>query len=510
MTNEQGQQPAPRPNEGASPAWFPLQPQVSPGGGHWQGQPPPGVPPYGPAGSWPPPYQPGYGGWAYGPPPAPPGGHAGWPGPGGQGPWGRRRGRRGLMVAGGVAALLVAGTAGGVIGDAIGSARATGVSGFSGAAGPVSPGGGVGALPGSGSGGAPSGGFGQFPSGGSLPPGSSGTAPGGGSGPANAASIASRVDPGLVDINITVDYGQARAAGTGMVLTPDGEVLTNNHVINGATSISVTDVGNGRTYQARVAGYDAGKDVAVLRLSGASNLRTVTIDRSPNVSVGTQVVGIGNAGGTGGTPSYAGGTVTATGQTITASDDLSGTSEQLTGMIATNANIQAGDSGGPLVNAAGQVIGMDTAGSQTSQFTSQQAGDGFAVPVNVATGIATQILDSRPVGGIHVGPTAFLGVQIAQGTSGVPGAGFGTGGTPASGSGVPIAGVVTGGPAAQAGLKAGDVITSVGGHPVSSQSSLRRAMVNDLVPGRSVTVDYTTASGRPGSVTVLLTTGPPA
>ena len=510
MTNEQGQQPAPRPNEGASPAWFPLQPQVSPGGGHWQGQPPPGVPPYGPAGSWPPPYQPGYGGWAYGPPPAPPGGHAGWPGPGGQGPWGRRRGRRGLMVAGGVAALLVAGTAGGVIGDAIGSARATGVSGFSGAAGPVSPGGGVGALPGSGSGGAPSGGFGQFPSGGSLPPGSSGTAPGGGSGPANAASIASRVEPGRVDINITVDYGQARAAGTGMVLTPDGEVLTNNHVINGATSISVTDVGNGRTYQARVAGYDAGKDVAVLRLSGASNLRTVTIDRSPNVSVGTQVVGIGNAGGTGGTPSYAGGTVTATGQTITASDDLSGTSEQLTGMIATNANIQAGDSGGPLVNASGQVIGMDTAGSQTSQFASQQAGAGFAIPINVATGIATQILDGHSGGGVHVGPTAFLGVKIGQSGSGGPGSGFGNGGAPASGSGVPISGVVSGGPAAKAGLKGGDVITSVGGHPVGSQSSLRHVMVNDLTPGQSVTVNYTARSGQQKSATVVLTTGPPA
>src|SRR5215467_10958676 len=255
------------------------------------------------------------------------------------------------MVAGGVAALLVAGTAGGVIGDAIGSASTSGVSGFSGAAGPVSPGGGIGAFPGSGSGGAPSGGFGQFPSGGSLPPGSSGTAPGSGSGPSNAASIASRVDPGLVDINITVGYGQARAAGTGMVLTPDGEVLTNNHVVDGATSISVTDVGNGKTYRARVVGYDVSKDVAVLQLSGASNLQTVTIERSPKVSVGAEVVGVGNAGGRGGSPSYAGGTVTGTGQSITASDDLSGTSERLTGMIETNANIEAGDSGGPLVNA---------------------------------------------------------------------------------------------------------------------------------------------------------------
>ena len=507
MTTEHGQQPAPRPNEGESPSWFPVQPQVGPEGGYWQGQPPPGVPPYG---SWPPPYQPGYGGWAYGPPPPPPGGHAGWSGPGGQYPGDRRRGRRALAVAGGVAALLVAGTAGGVIGDAIGSSSHAGVSGFNRTASPFRPGGGVGALPGGGSGGSASGGFGQFPSGGSLPSGSSSTAPGSGAGPSNAASIASRVDPGLVDINITVDYGRARAAGTGMVLTPDGEVLTNNHVIDGATSISVTDVGNGKTYQARVAGYDVNKDVAVLRLTGASNLQTVTIDRSPNVPVGTKVVGIGNAGGTGGTPSYAGGTVTATGQTITASDDLSGTSEQLTGMIATNANIQAGDSGGPLVNASGQVIGIDTAGSQTSQFASQQTGAGFAIPINVATETATQILDGHSGGGVHVGPTAFLGVKIGQSSSGVPGSGFGNNGTPASGSGVPIAGVVSGGPAAKAGLSAGDAITSVAGHPVNSQTSLRHVMVNDLTPGQSETVTYTAASGQQHSVTVTLTAGPPA
>ena len=514
MTNEQGQWPAPGVHQGEGPGWVPLQPQEGPPGGHWQGQSPGGFPPYGPPGSWPPPYQPGYGGpgspWAYGPPPVPPGGHAGWPGPGGQNPRDRRRGRRVLAVAGGVAALLVAGTAGGVIGDAIGSANATGAGGFAGAAGPSSPGGAVGPRPGSGFGGAPSGGFGQFPSGGSPPSGSSGTEPSGRSGPSNAASIASRVDPGLVDVNITVDYGQARGAGTGMVLTPDGEVLTNNHVIDGATSISVTDVGNGKTYQARVAGYDVSKDVAILQLSGASNLQTITIDRSPNVSAGTEVVGIGNAGGAGGIPSYAGGTVTATGQSITAADGLSGTSERLAGMIETNATIQAGDSGGPLVNAAGQVIGIDTAGSQTSQFASQQAGDGFAIPINVATGIANQILDSHSVGGVHVGPTAFLGVQIAQSTSGAPGSGLGNGGTPASGSGVPIAGVVSGGPAAKAGLASGDLITSVGGHPVTSQASLRHAMVNDLTPGQSVTVSYTARSGQQDSATVVLAAGPPA
>ena len=501
MTNESGQQPAPRAGEGGDPGWFPVQPQEGPESGHWQGSQP-NVPPHGPAGYWPP-YQAGYGGpgsaWTYGPPP--PGGYGAWPGPGAENPWDRRGGRRALAVAGGVVALLVAGTIGGFIGDAIGSSSTGAVNGFAGTTSPFRPGSGAGSQPGSGSGGAPSGGFGQLPS---------GTAPASGSGPSNASSIASRVDPGLVDVNITVDYGQARGAGTGMVLTPDGEVLTNNHVVDGATSISVTDVGNGKTYRAHVVGYDVSKDVAVLQLSGASNLQTVTIERSPKVSVGAKVAGIGNAGGAGGTPSYAGGTVTATGQSITASDDLSGTSERLTGMIETNANIQAGDSGGPLVNASGRVIGMNTAGSQNSQFTSQQAGGAFAIPITVATGIATQILDGHSAGGVHVGPTAFLGVQIGQGASGAPGSGSGNGNAPASGSGLPIAGVVSGGPAAKAGLAAGDVITSVDGHPVTSQSSLRRLIVNDLLPGQSVTVSYTAASGQHNSVTVVLGSGPPA
>ena len=295
-----------------------------------------------------------------------------------------------------------------------------------------------------------------------------------------------------------------------MVLSPDGTVLTNNHVIAGATSISVTDVGNGKTYRARVAGYDVGKDIAILRLTGASNLQTVTIAPSAKVSAGQKVVGIGNAGGAGGTPSYAGGTVTATGQSITAADDLSGTSERLTGMIETDANIQAGDSGGPLVNTAGQVIGMDTAGSQSAQVTAQQATNAFAVPISTATGVARQILDARPAPGVHLGPTAFLGIQVGQSASGGQGGGFGSGSTPAEGSGVPVGGVVSGGPAARAGLAAGDVITSVDGHPVRSQSTLQRVMVNDVTPGQSVTVGYTTATGQQHSVTVVLASGPPA
>src|SRR6202011_639954 len=187
---------------------------------------------------------------------------------------------------------------------------------------------------------------------------------------------------------------QAPSAGTGIVLTSNGEVLTNNHVIQGATSIKVTDVGNGQTYTATVVGYDASHDVAVLQLQNASGLTTASLGNSSSVQAGDNVVALGNAGGTGGTPSVATGTVTALNQSITASDQASGVSEQLTGLIQTNANIQPGDSGGPLVNSYGQVIGMDTAASTGYTFQSQgQAGQtqAYSIPINEATSIAQQI-----------------------------------------------------------------------------------------------------------------------
>src|SRR5216684_6537950 len=159
------------------------------------------------------------------------------------------------------------------------------------------------------------------------------------------AQIASKVDPGLVDVVSTLGYQNGKAAGTGMVLTSTGEVLTNNHVIDGATSIKVTDVGNGRTYTVKVVGYDKSRDVAVLQLQGASGLQTVTLSSS-SPQTGQKVVALGNAGGKGGTPSVATGTVNSLGQTITASDQSSGNAEQLTGLIGTNAAIQPGDSGG--------------------------------------------------------------------------------------------------------------------------------------------------------------------
>jgi S1-C subfamily serine protease len=142
----------------------------------------------------------------------------------------------------------------------------------------------------------------------------------------SAAQIASRVDPAVVDVTSTLGYEQATAKGTGIVLTSNGEILTNNHVINGATSISVTDIGNGKTYKATVVGYDESHDIAVLQLTGASGLTVATTGDSGSAAVGDDVVALGNAGGAGGTPAVASGVVTALNQAITASDEGSGTS----------------------------------------------------------------------------------------------------------------------------------------------------------------------------------------
>ncbi len=474
----------------------------------YEGQPAEGSAGWQPYARVPPPPAPGP--WAYG---SPGGGVYGDPA------WSRRRhSRRPWLIAGIAAALVAAAAIGGFAGDALGS-RTAAASSPSGSGAPSTlPGTGNGSNTGPGtgygSGGYPSGSNGNG-AGGGFPGASGGSGPSGsgqdsqGSGPSDAASIASRVDPGLVDVNTTIDYGAAEAAGTGMVLTPGGEVLTNNHVIDGATTISVTDVGNGKTYQATVVGYSVTKDVAVLQLTGASGLQTVTTAGSAPVASGEEVVGIGNAGGTGGTPSYAGGTVTATGQSITASDELTGSSEHLTDMIETNADIESGDSGGPLVNAAGQVIGMDTAGSSTFQFASQSGGTGFAIPIGTATSIAAQITAGRASSIVHVGSTAFLGVSIGQASAGGFGGGYGYG-RPAPASGVQIAGVVSGSPAAGSGLAAGDVITAIAAHAVSSQSALQTVMVNDVKPGEQVTIQYTDTSGQQQTVNVVLASGPPA
>jgi S1-C subfamily serine protease len=326
-----------------------------------------------------------------------------------------------------------------------------------------------------------------------------------GTAPLTTATIASRTDPGLVDITTTLGYQNGAAEGTGMVLTSSGEVLTNNHVIAGATAIKVRDIGNGRTYTANVVGYSDTDDVAVLQLQGASGLSTVSIGNSGSVNAGQKIVALGNAEGKGGTPAVAAGTVTGTGAAVTAEDEGSGALEHLTGMIQTNAGIEPGDSGGPLVNSAGQVIGMDTAASTNGNSggagtTAAQTTIAFAIPIDRALSVAQQIEAGTASSTVHIGATAFLGVAVNSQSSG-----FGQ----SQASGASIAGVVQGSAAAQAGLTQGDTILSVGGHEISDSSDLQTVM-QGYHPGDKVSVSWTDQTGQQHTASVTLTTGPAA
>ena len=325
----------------------------------------------------------------------------------------------------------------------------------------------------------------------------------------STAQLEAKVDPDLVDVVSKIDYGTSEELGTGIVLTSSGLVLTNNHVVEGATSTQVTDVGNGKTYTATVLGYDLTYDVAVLQLKDASGLKTATLGNSSSAAVGEGVLALGNAGGKGGTPSPATGTITALGQSISAYDEATGSSEQLTGLIETDANIQSGDSGGSLVNASGDVIGMDTAASSSFQFqgfgnsgtNGTGATQGFAIPINEALSIAKQIEAGHASTNVHIGASAFLGVEIGTASSFVS-PGFGEGET-----GAAIEGVLSGTPAATAGLSAGDTITSVGDHAVSSATDLR-SILTLFHPGEKVSVTWVNEFGTSQTATLTLSSGP--
>jgi len=316
------------------------------------------------------------------------------------------------------------------------------------------------------------------------------------------AQIATQTDPGLVDVMTNLGLQQAQAAGTGVVLTQSGEILTNNHVIKGATSIKVRDIGNGRTYAAKVVGYDQSRDIAVIQAVGASGLQTAALGDSSTVKVGDKVVALGNALGKGGTPAVAVGHVAGLGASITASDEGAGTSEQLTGLIHHNAPIQPGDSGGPLVSNTGKVIGIDTAASGSSGFQFQQSArtQAFAIPINQAVTLAHQIEAGQASDTIHIGPTGLLGVGVMSAnqaaSNGI-----------SAGSGAVVQQIVPNAPAAAAGITEGDVIIAAGGHTVTSPSGLQSALER-FHPGDHVSITWTDQVGQNHTATVVLTNGP--
>jgi S1-C subfamily serine protease len=368
----------------------------------------------------------------------------------------------------------------------------------------------------------------------------------GGSGTSSGEqAIVNKVQPGLVIIDTTLQYSSEQAAGTGMVITSGGLVLTNNHVIEGSTSIKATDMGNGQSYTAKVLGYDVTGDIALLQLQNASGLRTVPVGDSATVKTGDSVVAMGNAEGQNSIVPVTG-QVTALNQTITAGDQGGTiTSETLHGMIQTNANIVSGDSGGPLANSAGDVIGMDTAGNGEG-FSAQQSAAGFAISIDTALSVARQIEAGHASSAITIGYPPFMGIYIAKGSDSNPqdqaagqggngsggfggfgGNGFGGfGGTGSQGcytsgrdliapstiapvgSGTLILGTICNGPAAAAGMTAGSVITAVNGQAIGSPDSLT-SVVSGYRPGDTISVTWVSPSGQRSTSNLTLTAGPP-
>jgi S1-C subfamily serine protease len=342
----------------------------------------------------------------------------------------------------------------------------------------------------------------------------------------NAESVYQAVEPGVVDVTSNLRYLQETAKGTGFVIdSAAGLILTNNHVIDGATSVTVTPVTSGRSYPARILGYDRADDVALLQVRGIPRLKAVTIGSSARVRVGMPVLAIGNEAGQGGSPTVAPGVISNLDRTIVATDQSSGLNETLHGMMQTSADIRPGDSGGPLAGADGRVIGIDTAAGGNTVYS------GYSIPIDQAMPIARQIAAGRPGARVQIGLPAFLGVLLPDSSSPSPqrqarrdphqtgamsGSGNGctsgdTTAAPASiapaGTGALVNGVLCGTPAAQAGLFAGDVITSAGGHAVTSPRSLT-AILGRFRPGSQVALAWVAPGGSLHTALVTLAGGP--
>jgi S1-C subfamily serine protease len=318
--------------------------------------------------------------------------------------------------------------------------------------------------------------------------------------PLNLANLTSAVDPAVVDINTTLADGEGSAAGTGMVITSDGDILTNNHVVEDAVNIKVTIRGRG-TYAATVVGVDVAKDVAVLKVTAVSGLTTVRLTSS-SAAVGTAVAAVGNALGKGGMPAATEGRVVAVGRTITAEDEV-GSSEVLTGLIESSASLEPGDSGGPLLDAAGEVVAMDTAAESTMSDAASQVG--YAIPIENIVPIVDDLVAGRSAAGVVIGKTAFLGVETSSVSTNF--GGFGDGRAAAS-TGVAVEAVVNGSPASEVGIEAGDDIVDFDGVAITSEAQLK-ALIIAKRPGTLASVTVSTERGNE-TLHLRLTSGPVA
>ncbi len=297
------------------------------------------------------------------------------------------------------------------------------------------------------------------------------------------ASVAEKVGPSVVSIVTETRsrslYGptSGQAAGTGIIVSKDGYVMTNNHVIEGATSVSVVD-STGELYDnVKIIGRDPLNDIAFLKVSSNKDFTPAVLGNSATLRTGQQVVAIGNALGQY-SHTVTSGIISGTGRPVTASSTASGNTESLTDLIQTDASINHGNSGGPLVNMAGQIIGINTAIAEDAN------GIGFAIPVNSTKGILAGVLETGKIN------RAYLGVSYLTITPDIAreyslsvkvGAYIHTG----TGSSA----VVANGPAAKAGIQDKDIITKINGQVVGKQGNLS-SILGEYRPNDKLTITY--------------------
>ncbi|MFJ9369121.1 S1C family serine protease [Nocardia sp. NPDC101769] len=304
--------------------------------------------------------------------------------------------------------------------------------------------------------------------------------------------LVSRVaEPALVNITAGIRPYGLGAAGSGIVLTAEGEVLTSHHVIKGADTVTVSDVGTGATYTATVAGYDSGADIALLDLNGAGGLPVAHIGNSAPLHLGDAVLAIGNAGGTG-SPTAVGGPITNLDSAIVARNAADLSRKSLHGMIEVAAAVAAGQSGGALVDRYGSVIGVITAASGDMQKAMGKGPNGYAVPIDTAMNVVRQIRSGTPTDTVHIGPTATLGILTSD----------------AQPAGARIDVSIYGLPAYEAGLTDGEVITALDDRAITSSQMLKAAL-NAHRPDDVVRLEVSDPNGGHRTVNVTLTVGPP-